>query len=81
MSSSSSSSSSDESDSMHKRRKPKSQRKFGPELWEDVVEEKVDELPHGIDGLAKYSIENIVDIKARRKALSSDGSRWSKDSA
>jgi hypothetical protein len=39
--------------------KPKSQRKFGPELWKDVVEEKMDELPHRMAGLAKYSIENI----------------------
>jgi hypothetical protein len=40
--------------------KPKSQRKFGPELWKDVVEEKMDELPpHRMAGLAKYTIENI----------------------
>lgn len=76
-----SSSSSEDSDYTHKCRKSKRQRKFGPELWKDIVEVKVDKLPHGIDGLAHYSIENIVDIKARRKALSSDGRRWSKDSS
>ena len=61
---STSSSSSDESDSRQKRRENKSQRKFGRDVWENVLEEKVDELPNGIDGLAKYSIKNIVDVKA-----------------
>lgn len=48
-------------------------------MSKDVVVENIGELPHGINELVHYLIENIVDIKARRKGLSSDGRRWSKD--
>ena len=34
-----------------------------------------------MDGLCRYSITNVVNVKARRKTLSSDGRRWSKDSS
>ena len=48
-------------------------------MWKNVNKENVKELPHGIDGVSHFLIKNIVDVKARRKALSSDGRRWSKD--
>ena len=32
-------------------------------------------------GLCRYLIKNVVDVKAWRKTLSSDGRRWSKDSS
>lgn len=76
-----SSSSSSSEESLIERGQPKRQRKYGPEIWRNVNEEKVDELPNGIDGLSCFKIKNVVDVKARRKALSSDGRRWSKDSS
>ena len=50
-------------------------------MWKNVNKENVKELPHGIDGLSHFLIKNIIDVKAQRKALSSDGRRWSKDSS
>ena len=49
-------------------------------MWRNVEKQNIDELPHRIDGLCQYLIKN-VDVKARRKALSSYGRRWSKDSS
>ena len=60
---------------------PEKQRKFCPELWQNIDEQNVDELPHGMDGLCRYSIKNIVDVSAQQKTLSSDGGHWSKDSS
>ena len=52
------------------------QRKFGPELWHDVVLQEVEELPSSIDGMSTFELAN-VEKKELHNALK-DGRRWKK---
>ena len=53
------------------------QRKFGPELWQGVVLQKVEELPSAIDGMSAFELAN-VEKKELRNALK-DGRKWKKN--
>ena len=52
------------------------QRKFGPQLWDDVEIQKVEELPSAIDGMSAFELAN-VEKKELHNALK-DGRRWKK---
>ena len=66
----------DERVSYHKIKK---QRKFDPELWDNVVAENVSCLPTGIDGLCAYTIKCKATDKV--KVIQTDGRKWKKSSA
>ena len=56
------------------------QRKFCPAMWENITPSSVDVLPNGIDGLQQFKIDNVCNVKDRRRVLSADGRLWCKDS-
>ena len=66
----------DERVSYHKIKK---QRKFDPEMWDNVVAENVSCLSTGIDGLCAYTIKCKATDKV--KVLQTDGRKWKKSSA
>ena len=52
------------------------QRKFGPELWHNVVLQEVEKLPSAKEGMSVFELAN-VEKKELHNALK-DGRRWKK---